>query len=422
VSVRAVVVVARIASLIGCIAATDGCKTSGKARDPVDAQQSVDGGAADTALDGDGDAAADAALADVATSDVAAPSDAAAPDAAAVLDAAPVDGGNDAAPSPGLFTDPSVPRCAEGQSIQLRGMLDGQRIDDATTLASNLTASSFQVLEVVGGDVRLNVALTWDQPLAEDRAVPLTGARFVMREGQPFATESFCVTAGDFGSPALAAGAPGRTLLYRITGARRADCEGPEVPVALAGCAFRTDTFFPGGGGDGGTDGSSDAGSGTPTCGPDPVTDAAAPECNTIPISGPKLVGEPASPGDAGPAFPAPAGGVITDGDYQLVGYRTGLMNRSLRGVIRVTGGGTRIEWASTMWISTTAIDMRYNTRTRPQGTTLHFDAVECVSSDIVFDTKAYGYTAAGNELTFVYTSADGTLVNIYTYRRLCRR
>jgi hypothetical protein len=378
------IVVARMASLIGCVVAGDGCKSSGKGREPLDAQQAADSGA---------DAAADA----------------------------------DAVPSSDLFTDPSVPRCAQSQSIDLRGSLDGRRIDDSTTtLASNLAASSFQVFELVGNDVRLDVVLTWDQPLAQGRAVPLTGLSFVMREGQPFAGESFCITAGDFGSPALAPGAAGRTFLYRITGARRGDCDGSEVPVALAGCVFRTDTYFPGGG-DGGADGSGgdggggDGGVGLPMCGPDPVTDGAAPECNSVPIEGRKLTREPVTGGDAGPV-PTPAGGVIVDGDYELVGYRTSVVDRSLRGRIRVTGGATRIEWASTMWLQNTSIDLRYNTRTRAEGTTLRFEAVECVSSNTVFDTKAYSYTANGDDLTFFYVLDDGTVNNIYTYRRLCRR
>src|SRR6185436_18742575 len=115
----------------------------------------------------------------------------------------------------------------------------------------------YEVWEVVDDEVRVDTALTWDAPLAEGTALPLTGESFIMREGQPRAGESFCITAGLFGSPALKAGDPGRTLIYRITGARQGDCYAPEIAVDLYGGAFRTETELPGGSGGGGGGGGS---------------------------------------------------------------------------------------------------------------------------------------------------------------------
>jgi hypothetical protein len=145
-----------------------------------------------------------------------------------------------------LFTDSNVPHCDGGVgNYQLSGQIDGQAIQFGTTLVSNLDPQGFQILEVVDGAVRTDLALTWSEPLAEDTAIPLTGASILIPQGQPSGGQSLCITQGKFGSPALGAGAAGRQLLFRITGARKGDCAGAEVRIELDGCVFRTNTYFP---------------------------------------------------------------------------------------------------------------------------------------------------------------------------------
>jgi hypothetical protein len=159
-------------------------------------------------------------------------------------DAGP-DGGSALDP---LFTDPNVPRCDNNLStqFQLQGQLEGQAIHVGTIESSNLDKGLFETLDVVDGAVVTGLVLTWSAPLTEDVAVPLTGSRFVVPDGQPLAGKSFCVTAGKFGSPRFVPDASaGRTLLFQITGAKEGTCTGNDAPVALSGCIFRTNTFFP---------------------------------------------------------------------------------------------------------------------------------------------------------------------------------
>jgi hypothetical protein len=251
-----------------------------------------------------------------------------------------------------LFTDPAVPTCTAAKNVALRGTLGGQAVDDATVLTTYLQPKTFEVWEVIDDEVRVDTALTWDATLAEGTAIPLTGESFLMREGQPHAGESFCITAGLFGSPVLKAGDPGRTLIYRITGARQDDCYGPEIAVDLYGCAFRSEKELPTGGAggtggsggaanvDGGMDGAAGAGggagaSGDAKCPIDGVPDAAASECTTFPITGSWLDPESFASADGGViadgGFEGPMGGTLVDGHYDLVRYRTLATSRTQR-------------------------------------------------------------------------------------------
>jgi hypothetical protein len=145
-----------------------------------------------------------------------------------------------------LFTSSSVPRCDGSTLLKIKGQLAGQNIDVATFLLSNLDPNGFQILEVVGGMVRTDLALTWSQPLAENKAIPLIGAGIRIPDDQPLGGQSFCITDGKFGSPAPTdADGGGRQLLFQITGARENDCNGASVSVSLSGCDWRSTTYFP---------------------------------------------------------------------------------------------------------------------------------------------------------------------------------
>jgi hypothetical protein len=157
--------------------------------------------------------------------------------------------GNSVPPGPPpdlLFTSAAVPRCDGSTLLKITGQLSGQTINVATFLLSNLDPNGFQILEVVGGNVRTDLALTWSDPLAENKALPLTGAGIRIPEGQPLGGMSFCITAGKFGSPTPTANdGGGRQLLFQITGVRENDCNGASVPVSLSGCDWRSTTYFP---------------------------------------------------------------------------------------------------------------------------------------------------------------------------------
>lgn len=140
-----------------------------------------------------------------------------------------------------LFTDSAVPRCDGNTLYKVTGQLKGQTINIADFLLSDLEPQSFQILEVVSGNVRTDLSLTWSQPLGENKAIPLTGASIRISDGQPLGGSSFCITAGKFGSPTRPAGGDGsRQLLFEITGTRESDCNGAEVPASLRGCDYRS--------------------------------------------------------------------------------------------------------------------------------------------------------------------------------------
>jgi hypothetical protein len=329
----------------------------------------------------------------------------------------------------GLFTDPAVPRCTGSSNVELRGMLDGQSVNDATTLASNLSASAYQSLEVVGGAVRQNIVLTWSDPLAEDVAIPLTGESLIMREGQPFATQPFCITAGEFGSPSLTAGAAGRTLLFRITGAQRGACadDGPVVPVALAGCDFRTNTFFPVANQDGAAGDAADARDAAPSQCPAITPPDAAASCNSIEYSGDWIEQEVMRGPDGGVTgdggvLEEPAGGTLVDGDYVLVRHRASGGSGESKRTLRLLAGATRMEWAIVIMNGTVQTEFRYNLNLTRSGNGLDVASATCTSGSALMTTR-YDFTASGDRLSlFTIDSATGLSYNIYEYRRVCPR
>jgi hypothetical protein len=329
----------------------------------------------------------------------------------------------------GLFTDSAVPRCTGSSNVELRGTLDGQQVNDATTLASNLSASAYQSLEVVGGAVRQNIVLTWSEPLAEDAAIPLTGESLIMREGQPFATQPFCITAGEFGSPALKAGDAGRTLLFRITGAQRGACadDGPVVPVALAGCDFRTNTFFPIANMDGAVGDAADARDAAPSQCPAITPPDAAASCNSIEYSGDWIEQEVMRGPDGGVTGDGgvpeqPTGGTLVDGDYVLVRHRASGGSGESKRTLRLLAGATRLEWAVLVVVQNTQAEFRYNLNVTRSGNGLNIASATCTSGNALMTTR-YDFTASGDHLAlFTIDPATGLSSNVYEYRRVCPR
>lgn len=141
-----------------------------------------------------------------------------------------------------LFTNPLVPHCDDGtyMNYEVRGTVNGQPVNLMTSLSSSLQLHSFQVLEIDGSAIVEPLVLTWTESLSEDTAVPLTGASIML------GAQSYCVTAGSFGSPTrtVESGNP-RPLLFRITGLRVGDCSGPAVDADLGGCVSRDAPYFP---------------------------------------------------------------------------------------------------------------------------------------------------------------------------------
>jgi len=183
---------------------------------------------------------ADASPADASSAD-ASPADASSADAS--VDASVDRAAGDAADP--LFTDPAAPHCQFGTaSLHIRGQLEGQTIDDPAYKLTYFDRQSFSLpTTVVNGQLDYSLKLTWSEPLTSDRAIPVTGAGFTVSQGQPLAGRKYCITGGLFGSPSPPPGAQGRMVFFRITGARADSCSGPEVAVALAGCAFRTISY-----------------------------------------------------------------------------------------------------------------------------------------------------------------------------------
>ncbi len=205
--------------------------------------------------------------------------------------------------------------------------------------------------------------------------------------------------------------------------------------------------------GGGGTTGAGGDGSGLPACEisarpADPTNrgadggliTSASGTCNSIVLKGPWVDrGCFDRQGDGGVldggVFEGPAGGVIRDGDYDVVsadsslstgtcaggGFGGGMTRRS----IRVFGGGTYIEWAATnRGIAGSAeTNLWYDTTMRVSGHTLTFVSYDCGDTFVVV---SYGYTATADSFTyFAYSdNADGAgyLQTVVRYRRTCWR
>jgi hypothetical protein len=149
--------------------------------------------------------------------------------------------GSSVAPLDPLFTDPAVPRCDGSTLYKVTGQLEGQTLNVADFLLSNLDPNDFQILEVANGAVRTDLGLSWTAPLRENVAIPVTGGTFRVPDNQPLGGKTICVTAGKFGSPTPDPDAGGgRQLLFQITAGRDGTCNGPAIAVALNGCDWRS--------------------------------------------------------------------------------------------------------------------------------------------------------------------------------------
>jgi hypothetical protein len=146
-----------------------------------------------------------------------------------------------------IFTSPDMPECVYDTETQhqIRGVLNGEAIDvRATAMASELFGAKFRTF-VFESNFVYPLELTWNVQPREDYPIPLDGGTLRMRDGQPFAGESFCITAGELGTRSVQAQADARELLFHISGARAGDCSGEEVPVELFGCILRSGSYFP---------------------------------------------------------------------------------------------------------------------------------------------------------------------------------
>ena len=144
-----------------------------------------------------------------------------------------------------LFTDPKVPTCPNPGDYKLQGTLAGQSVSYSSSVVTNLDPQGFQILDVVNANVVTDLGLTWSDPLAENKAIPLTGASIIMPAGQPEAGQSLCISGGTFGSKSLPAGVMTRELRFEITAAKEGSCTGAPTTIDLAGCVARSTPYFP---------------------------------------------------------------------------------------------------------------------------------------------------------------------------------
>ncbi|HTQ06795.1 MAG TPA: hypothetical protein VMI54_23220 [Polyangiaceae bacterium] len=148
------------------------------------------------------------------------------------------DGGRD------LFTSSLVPHCDDGtyMNYELRGTLGSESVDLNESLSSTLDTDSLRVLAIEGSEVAEPLVLGWTATLGEETAVPLTGTSIEI----PVGGQSYCITAGSFGSLTHTEGSPEpRKILFHITGLRLGDCSGPVVDADLGGCVSRDLSYFP---------------------------------------------------------------------------------------------------------------------------------------------------------------------------------
>jgi len=168
----------------------------------------------------------------------------------------------------GLFTDPSVPTCVEGQvaNTVIVGSVSGNAVSLMEGGSSELDAKEYFALGA-SGTANDNpmlwrpLDLKWQGSLAEGQAVALTGGYVSLKPDQKYAPYD-CITAGELGpEPLSSASAVGRTFRFRVTamvegslpdGSNNVDCSGAAVTASLSGCIYRTSTYVPSSGAGGG--------------------------------------------------------------------------------------------------------------------------------------------------------------------------
>ena len=148
-----------------------------------------------------------------------------------------------------------------------------------------------------------------------------------------------------------------------------------------------------------------------PVC---PSPDASVGDCNNLRARG-EIVDFVVN---ADPSrWPAPTGGAIEDGEYDLVAAEsTGAQSFSRRHTMRVTAQ------RPTEWVirpGTTASSITYNTDAVISGVTMSL-TLTC-GQDQVIQPPPYRFSAAGGEVTIYYRDDATGTQTLTTYRRRCR-
>jgi hypothetical protein len=217
-------------------------------------------------------------------------------------------------------------------------------------------------------------------------------------------------TGGHGGGSAGATGGGGSVGSGGATGAGGSSASGG-TSGALPACAITTRPTDP-------TDATADAG----------IRDPRTHVCNAVDPSGPWVIPEIFTWGDAGAATDggvpeAPSGGVVLDGDYDLVRIVFPIASTNpTRRTFHVFDGGTYIERAVLIQNPTVdggMTDYWYDTTEAPSGT--DFGSYSVCGAVAASDR----YTADGDMLTlFVYAHGidDPSPIGIDIYRRTCTR
>ena len=190
-------------------------------------------------------------------------------------------------------------------------------------------------------------------------------------------------------------------------------------------------------GGSGGTTGIAGTTGGLPACAistrpSDPVNPdgGIASNCNTLTFGADWVASEMAIAdggivADAG-AMEQPSGGMMLDGDYDLVRFRTGNNMSRTRRSLRFFEGGTFMEWLVGSETpngdgGVTTGQVSINTRQQPSAPDPFSVTFTCGNPELIGPDFTFSYTATGDELE-LFTYYTGRLVTVYTYRRACAR
>ena len=128
-----------------------------------------------------------------------------------------------------------------------------------------------------------------------------------------------------------------------------------------------------------------------------------------------------------GGAMEEPSGGLMLDGDYDLVRYRhNALSGGRTRRSLRFFDSGTFIEWL--VGVETpnadggvTADQVGIDTRQQPSAPTPFTVTITCGNPELLGPDISFSYTATGDDLV-LFTYSLGRLASVYTYRRACAR
>jgi hypothetical protein len=204
------------------------------------------------------------------------------------------------------------------------------------------------------------------------------------------------------------------------------------APLALAlACssgAAKPDGGGTGGGAGAGSGGESGRGSGggaggaasLPSCAIGAQTPSAQ-DCSDFAVTGDWVTSDRAVAGDGGIYVPGgeyvtPMGGVIANGDYDLVKSVWGSTMQRTRRSMRVFDGGAFISWVVDVDDSATdAGVMHYRANTNA---TVANDVIQVTANDCGATISSYSYTVAGEQLLLFNFTADA----LFTFQQRCTR